>query len=81
MLGALRIGSHIIQKALLNHVKPKHKKTLDELKKLVCCVHNNFLWLFSNELSYHERKAVYISEYGAYHLTMKCQLSIGDIKS
>ena len=34
-------------------------------------------WSFP-ELSYHDGRAVYISEHGAYHLAMKCQLPIGE---
>ena len=33
---------------------------------------------FPDDLSYNEGKAVYISEHGAYHLAMKCQLPIGE---
>jgi prophage antirepressor-like protein len=64
--------------ALFHNVKPKHKTTLADLKKLVGRAPTNFFWPFPDELSYHDGKAVYISEYGVYHLAMKCQLPIGE---
>ena len=66
------------KKTLLNNVKSKHKTTLEELRKLGDAQGSNFFWPFSEELSYHEGKAVFISEYGVYHLAMKCQLPIGE---
>jgi len=50
--------------ALFHNVKPRQKTTLDKLKKLVGAHPTNFLWPFSEELSYHAEKTVYISEYG-----------------
>jgi len=37
-----------------------------------------FFWPFSEVFSYNDGKAVYISEYGVYHLAMKCQPPIGE---
>jgi prophage antirepressor-like protein len=71
------LGYKNSQKALFTHVKPKHKMTLDELNKVQPAEGCTFLWPF-NDLSYNEGKAVYITEHGAYHLAMKCQLPIGD---
>lgn len=70
------LGYKDTQNALFKHVKPKHKQPLSALKKLHGVAPCNFLW--PETLSYHEGKAVYISEHGAYNLAMKCQLSIGD---
>jgi len=66
------------QKTLFNNVKLKHKTTLKELKKVQDAQSCTFFWPFSEELSYNDGKAVYISEYGFYHLAMKCQLPIGE---
>lgn len=71
------LGYQNSQKALFKHVKTKHKTTLSEYKKLQPAVGCNFLSI-KQKPSYHEGKAVYITEHGAYHLAMKCQLSIGD---
>ena len=74
-------GYKDMKDALYTHVKPKHKTTLSDLvdlKKLVGAPPTNFFCPFPDDLSYHEGKAVYISEHGAYHLATKCQLPIGD---
>ena len=66
---------------LSKNVKNKHKKPISELfeeKKLAAIEATNFFWPFTSEIKYHEGKAVYISEHGAYHLAMKCELPIGD---
>jgi prophage antirepressor-like protein len=65
-------------KTLLEHIKSKHRTTLAELKKLGPALGPNFFWPFPDYLSYHDGKAVYISEQGVYHLAMKCQLPIGE---
>jgi prophage antirepressor-like protein len=59
------LGYKNSQKALFTHVKPKHKKTLEEIKKLGHAVGN---------LSYHEGKAVYISKEGLEELISKSKL-------
>lgn len=71
------LGYKNVQDALFKHVKPKHKQSLIDLKEVQCVPHCTSLWPFE-DLSYNEGKAVYISEHGAYHLAMKCQLPIGD---
>jgi len=58
----------------LKNVKQKHKTVLSELQKLKDSC--NFFWPFTSEIKYHEGKAVYISEHGAYHLAMKCELRL-----
>ena len=77
------LGYKDIQKTLFNNVKQKHKMTLSELHKerqnLVKDADScTFFWPFTNNFTYNEGKAVYISEHGAYHLAMKCELPIGD---
>ncbi|CCV02459.1 BRO-like protein [Armadillidium vulgare iridescent virus] len=71
------LGYQNSKKTLLTNVKTKHKITLEDLRKLGPTGCPNSLWSFA-DLSYHEGKAVYISEHGAYHLAMKCKLPIGD---
>ena len=73
------LGYKDTQNALFTHVKPKHKQTLSELTKLGPATCPNFVGSFEplKNPTYHEGKAVYISEHGAYHLAMKCQLPIG----
>ena len=69
-----------MQNALFTHVKPKHKQELSELKKVQWPEHCTFVGSFEplKNPTYHEGKAVYISEHGAYHLAMKCQLPMGE---
>ena len=73
------LGYKDTQNALFTHVKPKHKQTLSELKKMHGVRPCTFVGSFEplKNLTYNEGKAVYISEHGAYHLAMKCQLPIG----
>jgi very-short-patch-repair endonuclease len=59
--------------ALQKNVKPKHKTTLEELKKLVQSDCTPFLWPFK-DLSYHEGKAVYINKQGLESLLVKSKL-------
>jgi len=75
------LGYKDVKSALIKNVKNKHKKPISELfeeKKLAALEAANFFWPFTSEIKYHEGKAVYISEHGAYHLAMKCELPIGD---
>ncbi|CCV02458.1 anti-repressor Ant [Armadillidium vulgare iridescent virus] len=73
------LGYKNSQKALFSHVKHKHKITLIDIKKVKPADDCTFLWPYGDrELSYNEGKTVYITEHGAYHLAMKCQLPIGD---
>ena len=62
----MALGYKDTQKALFEHLRPKQKTTLAELQKVGPPVGPTFLWPFSDELSYDEEEAVYVSEYGAY---------------
>ena len=74
------LGYKDTQNALFTHVKPKHKQELSELAKVVWPEHTTFIGSFEplKNLTYNEGKALYISEHGAYHLAMKCQLPMGE---
>ena len=74
----MALGYKDTQKALFEHLRPKQKTTLAELQKVGPPVGPTFLWPFSDELSYDEEEAVYVSEYGAYDLALKSKLPIGD---
>lgn len=56
--------------ALFNYVEPNDKTTLAEFKKVVPATSDAFL----KEYSYYERKAVYVTEQGAYDLLNSCNL-------
>jgi len=74
--------------ALQDNIKEKHKRSLAEFKynsssntiKLGGRSPPNLNGLSNtiDELTYHDGKAVYISEQGAYTLAMRCKLPIGD---
>jgi very-short-patch-repair endonuclease len=67
--------------ALLKNVKSKHKKTLDELKKVHSLATKSqesldrFHWPFSKELNYNKAKAVYINKTGLRNLITKSKLA------
>jgi prophage antirepressor-like protein len=65
-------------KALFDHVKTVHKTTLAELKPTITDSVTAFFWPFSDQISFNEGRAAYMSEHGVYQLAMKCQLPIGD---
>jgi prophage antirepressor-like protein len=60
------------EQALRKRVKPKHKKSLSDLKKLPVSETGNFLGI-QEDVSYHDGKVIYINEPGLYSLIMSSE--------
>lgn len=69
------LGHKNPKKALLTHVKPKHKK---ELSQLVGTQIGSQLLGSHKTLNYHDGKAVYINEAGLYSLIMNSNVSFAE---
>lgn len=72
------LGFASAKNALQQHVKSKHKTTLDEVKKLDIKSMSNF-FTSSESLSYHEGKQIMIYEPGLYSLAMHSRLPRAEI--
>jgi len=69
-----------VKDALQKNVKPKHKKDLQTIiEELGCVPHPNSITEIPNlKPSYHDGKAVYVSEPGLYALIMKSKTSFAE---